>query len=111
MIVKKVNRFYADCGKAFWNKKSCTTHEQNCVCWTNPKFKTCKTCKFGKQVNDSNGMEHEPQLLHTWRQWECSNPKFNYDIHFTPAHKNAEDLNINCTIWESSKPLPPPPKN
>lgn len=107
MKMKRVSRFIADCGRGFWNKNSCTEHEINCKCWTNPKYRTCKTCKYKKIVHDSNGMEHEPQYLHTWSQIECQNPKFNYDIHFHAAHKNAEDLNINCAIWES-KNVPPP---
>jgi hypothetical protein len=108
MTKKTVTRYYADCGKGFWNKNSCSNHEDNCKCWTNPKYKTCKTCVFGKQITDSNGMEHEPRELHTWRQWECSNPKFNYDIHFKPAHENAADLCINCPVHQlKSQPINP----
>jgi hypothetical protein len=39
----------------------------------------------------------------SWRQWECSNPKFDYNIHFKPAHANAADLCINCTLHETSE--------
>lgn len=100
MKTKRVTRYIADCGKGYWSKSSCTQHEQNCKCWTNPKFKTCKTCKFAKVVHDSNGMEHEPQYLQTWTQIECQNPNFDYDKHFTAAHEKAEDLCINCPVWE-----------
>ena len=103
MEVKKVYRYYAECGRAYWSKKACLAHEAICNCWTNPKLKTCKTCKFGEQITDSNGMEHEPQYLHTWKQWECRNPKFDYDIHFTPAHETVSDLCINCPVYESKK--------
>lgn len=103
MIKKKVTRYYSDCGRGFWTKKSCLNHEISCKCWTNPVYKTCKTCKFGKITNDSNGMEHEPQNLETWSYWECKNPLFNYDEHFTMAHEKAEDLCINCPVWESKK--------
>ena len=99
MISKKVTRYYSICGRAFWKKKDCLNHEDRCKCWTNPKFKTCKTCIFGKRIVDSNGMEHEPINAHTWKTWECLNPKFDYDKHFTPAHKNADDLCINCPVW------------
>ncbi len=54
-------------------------------------------------VKDGNGMEHEPQYLQTWRYFDCQNPKFDESIHFTAAHKNAPDLNINCPVWESKK--------
>lgn len=95
----EVKAYKADCGRRFAAKKSCLLHEKVCSCWTNPKHKTCKTCKFGKNVYDNNGMQDEPQLLHTWRQWQCSNPAFNYDLHFTPAHANAADLCINCPVY------------
>lgn len=100
METKRVTRYISDCGKGFWKKSRCATHEENCKCWTNPKFKTCKTCKHGENVHDSNGMEDEPSQLHEWRQWECRNNEFDYDKHFTAAHKKAADLCINCPIWE-----------
>ena len=102
--MKEVKAYQCDCGRKFHTKKAAYLHETfACKCWTNPKFKTCKTCKFGKQVKDSNGMESEPQHLHTWKQWQCSNPLFIYDTHFTAAHENAPDLNINCILWESKQ--------
>ena len=102
MNVRKVLRYYADCGRAFWKKQQCVTHEQNCKCWTNPKFKTCMTCKFRKQYQDSNGMEREPQFLQTWTQRECTNDRFNeFEPHLKVAHENAPDLYINCPLWES----------
>jgi hypothetical protein len=48
-------------------------------------------------------MEHEPQLLDEWVEWDCKNPNFVYDKHFTPAHEKAEDLCINCPVWENKK--------
>ena len=96
-----VIKWKCECGKKYSTRRIAENHERVCKCWTNPKHKTCKTCKFGKQEWDSNGMEDEPDKLHQWRQWKCGNPKFNYDIHFTPAHKNADDLCINCYCWES----------
>jgi hypothetical protein len=87
MKVRTVKRFMAICGRGFWDKNKCLIHEQNCKCWTNPKYKTCKTCKHGRNSRDEG--------------WQCDNPRFVYDIHFTPAHKNAEDLCINCPVWEA----------
>lgn len=92
-------KYKADCGRKFSRKSAAEKHETVCKCWTNPKHKTCKTCKFGRLINDSNGMHHEPQYLHTWREWECQNSGFCYDEHFTRAHEKAPDLNINCPLW------------
>ena len=90
MKEKKVKRFIADCGRGFWNKKACLKHEEVCKCWTNPKYKTCKTCFFA-WVDGEDG-------------WQCDNKEFNYDLHFTPAHEKANDLCINCPVWKSNKP-------
>lgn len=106
--MEKTVAYKCDCGKKYHTKKSAATHEKNCRCWTNPKYKTCKTCVFGRQIKDSNGMEHEPQYLQTWKQWGCSNPEFVYDLHFTPAHEKADDLCINCPVW---KPNPHKARN
>lgn len=45
-------------------------------------------------------MEGEPQFLESWFEWQCDNPEFDYDKHFTAAHENAEDLCINCPVWQ-----------
>ena len=103
----EIKAYKCGCHKVFVGKKACELHERVCKSWKHPKHKTCKTCKFGYQSYDSNGMEHEPQYLQTWKEWRCSNPLFNYDIHFTPAHENASDLNINCPVWESKKKTTP----
>ena len=100
----EIKAYKCDCGKNFFTKKAAQKHEISCKCWTNPKWRTCKTCKFGVQEWDSNGMEHEPHHLHKWKQWNCKNPEFNYDIHFTAAHENASDLCVNCIKWASKKP-------
>lgn len=98
-----VVKYKCECGRKYSTKRLAENHEKCCTCWTNPKYRTCKTCKHGEQIRDSNGMEHEPQYLETWRVWECNNPEFNYDIHHHPAHANAPDLCINCIKWESKK--------
>lgn len=95
--------YKCDCGKKYHSKTSAKKHEANCKCWTNPKYKTCKTCVFSRQIRDSNGMEHDTRYLQTWTEWRCDNPEFNYDLHFTPAHEKASDLNINCSLWKSKK--------
>ena len=100
MEIKNTKIYIAECGRKYFTKKACVHHEIVCKCWKNPKYKTCITCKFGRRLDDSNGMEHEPQFLETWKQWDCGNPKFDYDIHHTPAHPTADDLTINCPVWE-----------
>lgn len=101
MIAKRVTRYYAECGRGFWKKETAIKHDSNCKCWKNPKYKTCLSCKFKCFGSDSNGMEHEPHLLEAWQVNKCTNPKMDMDTMFTPAHKNAEILNINCPVWES----------
>lgn len=96
----KVKRYIADCGRGFWKKAHCENHEKRCKCWKNPKFKTCLTCIHEKLTNDTNGMESEPQHLHTWVERVCLNPEFVREKHFTPAHEKAPDLCINCPVWE-----------
>ncbi len=105
MIIKTIKYYYADCGKRYTSKKKCLGHELVCRCWKNPKFKTCITCKYGKNIKDSNGMEHEPQFLQTWRIWECTNKDFVYNLHFTSAHETASDLCINCPVYENKKQI------
>ena len=87
MEVKTVKIFIADCGKKYWSNSGCKGHEKNCKCWTNPKFKTCKTCEFSGQYG--------------YGEQECDNPVFDHDKHFTPAHEKAPDLCINCPVWAS----------
>lgn len=100
--MEQIKAYKCGCGKVYIGKRACRLHEEKCTSWKHPKHRTCKSCKFGKQVSDSNGMEHEPQFLQTWRQWQCKNPLFK-DYMFHEAHKNAPDLNINCPVWESNK--------
>lgn len=101
MVTKKVLRYYADCGRAFWKKYLCLNHEKNCKCWTNEKFKTCLTCKFKNIVNDSNGMEDHNR--ETWQWNDCKNPEMNMETMFNEAHKNAPNICLNCQKWVSKK--------
>jgi len=91
--------YRCECGRKYHTKQSAVRHEKICQCWTNPKFRTCKSCKWATKEKDSNGMEDEPQNLETWVQWKCNNPDYR-DYHFHAAHKNAPDLNFNCAIWQ-----------
>jgi hypothetical protein len=93
MKTKSVIHYIADCGRKYHTKKCCLSHELVCKCWTDPKYRTCKTCKFEHWAEDGDGYR-------SWRVNDCKNPKFNYDIHFKQAHEKAPDLCINCTLWE-----------
>lgn len=91
MREKKVTRYYSDCGRGFWKKQQALTHDENCKCWVNPKFKCCLSCKFKQIVNDSNGMEHEPSNLQTWKTNLCEYSGFG-----VPAHKDYDHIRLHC---------------
>ncbi len=55
MIAKKVIRYYSECGRGFWKKQQAISHDENCKCWKNPKFKSCLSCKHKCIIKDSNG--------------------------------------------------------
>lgn len=95
MITKRVTRYYADCGRGFWKKSQALTHDKNCKCWKNPKFKTCISCKFKDMSVDSNGMESEPQFLQTWEHNGCKHADKGI-----PVHKDYEHIRKNCPSHE-----------
>lgn len=98
--MKEIKGYVTECGKKYFNKQSAKRHEVTCKCWGNPDLKTCVSCKFGEFIKDSNGMEDEPHFLHTWRQWDCKNPLFKYDDHFTQApNDKTNSLCINCPVY------------
>lgn len=94
MISKKVIRYYSDCGRGFWKKQQALTHDQNCKCWNNPKFKSCISCKFKDFRVDSNGMEHEPQYNQTWEYNNCKHSGFGISV-----HENFTHIRKNCPQW------------
>jgi hypothetical protein len=95
MIAKKVTRYYADCGRGFWKKSQALTHDENCKCWKNPKFKTCISCKFKNFGEDSNGMEHEPQFLETWTTNNCEHSNSG-----SPVHEDFDHIIRYCSSHE-----------
>jgi hypothetical protein len=100
MIVKKVTRYYADCGKSYSSKSYCLWHEKVCKCWTNPKFRTCKTCKFGRTAVITDILDNpDAAILRPRIVRQCANPRFDYEIHFKKAHEKAEGLCIDCPVW------------
>ena len=95
MEAKKVTRYYSECGKGFWKKQTAISHEQNCKCWKNPKFKTCISCKLKNIVKDSNGMEHEPQFLHTFDTNMCQ-----FADSGVPVHENFDHIRKYCQHYQ-----------
>ena len=94
MRIKKVLRYYADCGKGFWKKETCISHEENCMCWTNPKNKTCKTCKFGRYL----GFDDETG---DGGYFECEN--FDNDGEHTGAPRDIKYISVNCSYYFEDK--------
>jgi len=97
MQEKNVKIYITECNRKYFTKLSCSIHEKTCRCWKHPKMQTCLTCKFGIRIY---GMKNMPTRLNKRNEWDCSNSAFNHELHFTPAHEKAKDLNINCPIWE-----------
>lgn len=95
MIAKKVTRYYSDCGRGFWKKQQAITHDENCKCWKNPKFKTCISCVNKNIKTDSNGMENEPQHLQTWEYNACDHSKSG-----VPVHKDFKHIRKNCNFYK-----------
>ena len=91
MTSKKITRYYSECGRGFWKKDRCKSHELNCKCWKNPKFKTCLSCALKNFVRDSNGMEHEPQFHQTWIENMCQHSESGI-----PAHETCEHIRKHC---------------
>lgn len=96
---KKVLRYYTPCGRGFWKKQSAIKHEENCKCWTNPKFKTCKTCRHNLVSYDEDdysiGYKGEGYTNECRIGVEYEGPEW------TAAHEKAPDININCPKWEA----------
>ena len=98
MTSKKVIRYYSECGRGFWKKQSAITHDKNCKCWKNPKFKTCISCKHKDLIIYSNGMEHEPDKLETWNSNNCNHCESGIPVHVDFGH-----IRKNCQFYENSK--------
>ena len=59
------------CGRnVLTSHASMARHER--TCFHNPAMRACQTCAKYSSVVDSNGMEHDPECLHTWRAVECA---------------------------------------
>jgi len=75
-------------GKVQTSRKRMVQHEE--LCFHNPARRACISCRYFESYDDSNGMEHEPQNLHTWRHTECLASE-DIDI--------SEKLTHNCDLY------------
>ena len=91
MRITRVTRYIADCGRGFWNKRDCLSHDEVCTCWSNPKNKACKTCAFGEKVRA------EPEVGADG-YWECNNPRV--DGEHTGAPKGHDYISVGCVYHE-----------
>lgn len=92
MIAKKVTRYYAECGKGFWNKQKALNHESACKCWKNPKIKSCVSCKYRNIASDFD----ETDLgVESWSVNNCKYSEFGI-----PIHKDFEFIRRNCKHHE-----------
>lgn len=100
MISKKVMRYYAECGKAFWKKQRALNHEKVCTCWVNPKFKTCLSCKHHKQYYDESTPDYPGQGYIN----ECGIGIDQNGPAWNPCDENkAPDINYMCQWWVSNQ--------
>jgi hypothetical protein len=93
MIIKTVKRYYCDCGKGFFKKSACESHEQNCKSWKNPKNKACKTCIYGQYIKP----EYDQGYIMTDGYFDCKND--NVDEH-SGAPNDINYISQNCIFWE-----------
>lgn len=98
---KLVMRHFTECGREFKQKRSAIKHDLVCKCWSNPKHKTCKTCKHRYEGYDSNGMENDPAYLESWKTANCRKGIWEESPEWNQTHKNV-DVNINCMAWKGS---------
>ena len=95
MKTRKCTRYIAECGKGFWNKESCLAHEGDCMCWTNPKNRTCKTCEYGFNVpfEDDTG---------AGGMWECENMDNSNDGHISWI-EGVDYISVNCNFYKQTQ--------
>lgn len=92
MITKTVKRYYCDCGKGFFKKSSCLSHESNCTSWKNPKNKSCKTCVYSQFVRT----EYVDGYVFSDAYYDCTNKDF--DEHSGAPH-GVDYISQNCPMW------------
>jgi len=102
MEIRKVTRYYSECGRGFWKKKQAITHDINCKCWVNPKFQSCISCKLKDIRTDNNGMQKEPHNLETWKFNNCEHSNSG-----VPIHKDFDYIRKYCPKYLNKKPTPP----
>jgi hypothetical protein len=98
MKAKSVIRYYSDCGRGFWKKQQAITHDENCKCWKNPKFKSCMSCKYKSLKKDNNGMQYEPHNLQTWDYNACEHSDYG-----VPVHEEFQHIRKYCNFYVNNK--------
>lgn len=102
-----ITRFISDCGSEFRHKSSCIKHEKKCKCFSNPKYRTCLTCKFNNGFiredydryrdcihNEYNFDKLKPYLIPNTKTYDCVN---------CPLYEPKEDYNGTFEKWEQKK--------
>ena len=91
-----VIRFKAICGRTFASKQGAIRHEKACMCFTNPAYKSCRTCKHeGDLYNDSDGSDN------VWPMKDCNHPESGLiDFDLFSISSKALDC-IGCPFWEN----------
>jgi len=97
--IKLVKRYFAECGREFKRKYSAIHHEKVCVCWSNPKNRTCKTCKYSSVIIDS-ASSYETGEYHS-KKWNTCKLDIDHYTKFWNQKNDEVDVNINCAFWES----------
>lgn len=84
-------RYKAQCGKLYTSKQGAVRHEENCMCFSNPQFRSCHTCKhnLGLEQGDDYGASRICD-----KAGQFDDGKF-----FIP--NTAFGDCINCPMWES----------
>jgi len=87
-------RFKAICGRVFASKQGAVRHENHCMCFTNPAYRSCRSCKHeGKLYNDSDGSGH------VWPMKDCHHPESGLiDFDRFKISENSLDC-IGCPFW------------
>lgn len=81
------NRYIADCGKGFWSKSICESHEKVCTCWKNPKNRACVTCGEAIKVHYESDTG-QPAY------WQCKVGR-----EHSGGPEGVDYLSVHCPAW------------
>ena len=83
MKTRRVTRYYAECGRGFWNKVACLSHEKVCKCFSNPSRRACQTCLHRIVTEDYDEAGR-------WTEYWCE-------------QVNDEAKRFDCEKWDLTK--------